>query len=345
MNLRALFVLLLLLPTLIEGAVQWSKNAPGGFSATADFSTNELSVQDLLTVTLQLNYPDSYHTNLDQLQKNLLRHTALHAAPFTLFGNPSNQHEETSDHTIKQTVVFTLQPQLPGISSLTFYDIQFLPNTPKDKPVVIISDFIEVEIAKPEAMPSLKPWPLLTLSPALPIEINDNNLKSLQKTQELQKQRNLTLMQQSSLPWFEIALALLVIILIIVMKYAPAKEKKPEETPSQRMERLRQESFTKIESLHQQKLLEKHQYAPFYMGVAETVRHYMDEKYRLSLTTKTTPEILQQMQEIHDPDLKQRLEQFFLRADGIKFAQEPPTLADCQAAEQTAKDTLKGEEW
>lgn len=342
-----LFLMLLLMPILLEGSSKWSQSAEGGFSASAEFSNEELSVEDLLKVKLLLTYPDTYHVDVEQLQENLLRHSPLYAAPFRVLEPVSNHQVSSSDHSIEQTLIFTLQPELPGTFSLTFYDIQFIPDVLQEKPVEIISDIVEVKIDQPsaEGVQFIKPRPLLTLSPALPIQISEANQRNILESKERQQaaeRYNHEIMQQSSIPWLEILLVFLVSALLIAMRYAPTLAKKPEETPYERITRLHKESLEKLDGLHQQKLLDQHLYIPFYVGVADTVREYVDEKYRLNIAARTTQEFVQQIEAtpIVDPEIQQPLEQFFLHADRVKFSQEPPTLAECKAAEQIARKAL-----
>lgn len=344
---RKIILIIIALPILLEGTVNWTQNGPEGFSVNAEFSSNELSVEDLLKVTLTLNYPDSYQIDSNQLQSNLLHHTPLIPAPFSLVDNHQERH---LDHLVKETFFYTLQPQLPGSFSLTFYAIQFVPKSSQDKPVEIISDIVTVNVAKPsaESLEPIKPLPLLTFSPVLPIEISDENKKNILENSERQQAAehyNQQIMKQSTLPWLEILLAFLVVALLLAIRYAPSRAKKPKETAAQRINRLHKESMQKLDALHQQKLLDQHRYIPFYVGVAETMRTYVDEKYHLNTVSSTTQEFVKEIEThpILDPETQKRLQQLFLQADRVKFSREAPTLEECKAAEQTAKKALNAE--
>lgn len=340
---QSLVMLLLIFPILVEGVLSWSQKQEGGFEATAQFSAESVSIGDSLKIQLQLVYPDSYHVESEQLKMQLLQHSSLYAAPFAV-SESFNDKKEKEGHTVKQTLEFTLIPQLPGIFPLTFYNIQFLPNSPQDIPKELLSEIVDIEISKPEAIQFPSPMPLLTLSPALPIEVDEENRKGILESSEIEEkasQYNLEVMQHSSLPWLGIFLVLAIALLIAFMKFAPIKKAIPEETAAQRMVRLQQESLNKLTALHEKKLLDQHLYSPYYMEVAATVSHYVAEKYRLQLSTKTTPELLQQIHAVIEPVNQDRVKEFFLTAERVKFAKEAPSLAECKAAEKTALDIMK----
>lgn len=191
----------------------------------------------------------------------------------------------------------------------------------------------------------VKARPLLTFSPHLPIEISqENRQKILEGNIQMQQTLayNQEVLRQSTFPWLELAVAFLIAAFVLAMKYATTQAKQPEETAAQRIARVRQQSLNTLEELHQQQILDQGQYVLFYETVANTVRHYVDEKYQLHVESRTTQEFLQKMEasEVFSQDEQMRFKQLFLNADLVKFAKQPPSLAECQTAEQTARDAL-----
>lgn len=191
----------------------------------------------------------------------------------------------------------------------------------------------------------VKARPLLTFSPRLPIEISQENRQKILEA-NIQMQQTLSynqeVLRQSTFPWLELAVAFSIAAFALAMKYASTKVRQPEETTAQRIARVRQQSLNTLEELHQQQLLDKGEYVLFYETVANTVRHYVDEKYQLHVGSRTTQEFLHKMEasKIFDQEAQMRFKQLFLNADLVKFAKQPPSLAACQAAEQTARNAL-----
>lgn len=236
---------------------------------------------------------------------------------------------------------------------LTFIHFFFLGNfihatnePSQNKSKELISDPAAIPVSTTTEPSTVAARPLLTFSPRLPIEINQENRQNILDSHEQAQEAlvyNQEVLEQSQIPWVKLAATFSVGVFLLAMRYGPTQAKKPEETLSQRIARVRQQSLKTLDALHQQKILAQGHYISFYEAVSDTVRNYVDEKYQLHIASHTTQEFLQRIENppIFDQEMQTRLKQLFLNAELVKFAKLPPSLDECKAAELIARETLE----
>lgn len=173
-HLHNLFLLLLFFSfSSLYSVSVWRQNLEE-LSAEIELSELKVNILDTLVVTLNLTYPKDYHINSEQLTNQLLRKAPLSSPSFILTSPVSDTFQETSKELVMRKLVFALDPQLPGIHPLTFFNIQFLPNDTTKEVVEIISDIIDVNVYQVAVInvELPKPFPPLPFSPEIPIELH-----------------------------------------------------------------------------------------------------------------------------------------------------------------------------
>jgi hypothetical protein len=210
----------------------------------------------------------------------------------------------------------------------------------------LISDPADVSSSVIKESPQVTVRPLLTFSPNLPIEISPENRQNILENNAQEQKAlvyNQEILEQSRIPWIELFAAFLVGSFLLALRYGNTKAKEPEETPHQRVARVRQESLETLDALQQQKSLPQGHYILFYETVSDTIRHYVDEKYQLHTASRTIQEFLQRIESppVFDQDMQTLLRQLFLKAELVKFAKLPPSLEECKSAELIAREALR----
>lgn len=144
--------------------IVWKKQA-SDFEVEVRISQKTLPVDQPLTVTVSLSYPDDYEPDIATLRYNLLKNNTFMAAPFIF----------TKDKVVtagnNQTITFTLDPQVPGNYPLTFYQFSFL--SPTKESVSIPSEIFTVEFTPSTQTQAfaLIPAPLMSLDNLMPVDI------------------------------------------------------------------------------------------------------------------------------------------------------------------------------
>ncbi len=100
----------------------------------------------------------------------------------------------------------------------------------------------------------------------------------------------------------------------------------------------------KKEALHQLKLLsnknlpEKGFFDEFYVDLTTPVRAYLERRYNIPVSSRTTPEFLAEAAQ--DPAfpsaLREQLKLFLDQADQVKFGRYRPTVVECETAQKLA---------
>jgi hypothetical protein len=82
----------------------------------------------------------------------------------------------------------------------------------------------------------------------------------------------------------------------------------------------------------------------FYSDLADLLRQYIERRYALPAPTRTTREFLGELQENTALDEQQRalLDRFLRQCDLVKFANEAPSAADCNAAIELVERFVDG---
>lgn len=337
---RIWLTIVLSIPMMLQGVVEWHVTEPGGFSVTVSIPKPEIDLTDHLQINLTLNFPENYSVDHEALKANLLTHMPVKTAPFALLSADSDSHKN-SDGSVSEKIQFKLQPVLAGDFHLSFFEIFFHPkNGTTSKQVQLISNLMNVKVSLPAIDPTPPPISrrvLLSLSPTLPIEMNDENRRRLLEDEALiaaESQRNQVIAAEESFPWLELVLMLLVGVFLFIAWRVPYVSLMPAETAGQRAVRARAEALQKLEEI------QKKQPSPeqYYVELTDAVRKYLEERYQVQAPTSTTQEFLKDMKNypLFSTDTRTELAQFLVNADNVKFAKYQPSLQERDLAQQSA---------
>lgn len=312
---KKLLLLLFFIPTLSFGA---------DFSAKATLSRTTLPLDKTMTITLDLTYPEGWSVDANALEANLLDHSLLSPAPFLL------QSRETDG----QTLIFTLEPQLTGKHPLTFRDVTFTKEG--EKPVTLISTIFEVTITPASPSGELL-LPQLPLTPNPSAELNFSNRQALIKNQSKQPEHNVEIFTQRTLPWEQLALAVVFIGVVVFALLFLRKEISPEELQRRRRQRAKKRAKASL------KALQTEAPGPYTTKAANTVRRYFEERFGIHAPQQTTPEFLKTIagSSLFSKKTEQKLAQFLQEADRMKFSAQNIDPEACEKAKKAALDLIK----
>lgn len=330
------FVFIVLFPLSLFGELSWRDNTPQGVSVEVVVPQEQITPGSTATVQVVLQYPESYHVNLDDLKSHLLQHSVLQAAPFTLVSANTKQ-EKLPDGKVQQNFTFVLQPQFSGHFPLSFRTISFLSDSEKQIDVVTDVLFIDVQPFHIGTAAETEIGPLMALLPWIPIEISHENRKLAYEPAATIAQRDQKVFQQKAFPWLEIALGLLATF-FLWWAFTKHEQPKPPLTAEQRAKKAQQRALQTIDQLQSKEGNRE----KFYVDLSQVVRSFVEEKYQLHATSQTTPEFLEEIKQslLFSQDEKQTFERFMLKADSVKFALHQPTEQECEESLHAARDVV-----
>lgn len=332
----------------IYGEMSW-KGSHDNFSVNITISATDIKIQEELKIVLDFSFPEDFHVDIVALQKVLLRNSALMPMPFTL---KSKQVEEPfrrqESRQNRQKVIFILDPQIAGKHALTFFNISFLPNEDvKKKKVDILSGIFEIKVSLPSVSPSFKgiASPLMTFSNRLPIEISHKNTQEFIDNPSLlnkESKINKEIFQGKAIPWMQMLSLILFGILFWVAKKGSPINAKKEIDKSEIIKTASQKAFDSLDALRQRNLPEQRQFDQFYVNLTNILRNYIEERYQLNVTHTTTEEFLQQfsLNPAFSLNTRQKLSNFLIVADRVKFGLYNPSVQECEMAFNSAKEFI-----
>jgi len=131
-------------------------------------------------------------------------------------------------------------------------------------------------------------------------------------------------------------IALLILFSLIVMLIwkrlsGRVKKVKPEEEADPRPPYVR--ALELLESLKQERLLEKGRYLDYYFRISYILRYFLELNYQFNAVEMTSREIVQQIEDL-PTDEKKEINRFLAETDMVKFAKHVPYVN--RALEHTA---------
>ncbi len=309
-------------------------------------AVSEISIKDVLEVTLDFTFPDDYQVDLSTLQQNIIRSSNFYEHPFAIANMQVDPPVKNEDGSLSQHVIMKLQPLREGDVNLTFYDIPFLPKDKLQKPHKVISPIFPIHVLAFETPTHFQGRlePLLTFSKTFPLELDEKN-QSHQwgdpAAQKMEQRQNAYQMNIKQLPWIEAGSLLLMVLLFwIFLKNPPHK---PALTPEQIAQAAKAQALIDLENLKEQQLPEKGFFNEYYVQLTQPVRAYIEQKYNVIASTQTTPEFLSSMAKNSAfPDkTRQQLGQFLSQADKVKFGNYKPSMEECDHAQALAVQFIK----
>lgn len=337
-----------LIPILLFSATSWEEQAPGGFSVKASFSSETISLQDQLNIQLVVKYPSGYHLNTGALRGHLLQNDTPGDPPFELANEKILPSRIMSNGIVQQEIVYTLNPKLVGKYSLTFLGMPFNSSDPKTKPTVeIVSPIMPVTIIKPHVAPSFHPEPanLLGLAPVLPVTMSAANKKMLIDSPEIlqeEAERNQSIFAERSTPWYLLFLAFVVVISYFGLRHLFEYLLELQHTPEKMRKAAQTKALKTIDAILKENLPQQNLFDDYYVKLTDTVRHYIENTYRLNAPASTTQEFLQNISTnaVFNQNSKNLLANFLVASDLVKFGKHTPSPLECDNAAKAAKQFI-----
>lgn len=316
----------------LEGQETWEAHNPQGFTVQATVSKSEISLLDNVEITLQLSYPETYHPDFNAIRLHLLQHVGLFEAPFSLDSEQISPSEKDKDGFLKQKADFVLSPQYTGTHELSFFDIPFETQDAKEgKKVLLISNIMTVNVKNPENPPEIQNYepPLLSLSPALPVDISPSNRMDLilnAAQAKAEAARNEQVFNEKSIPWLGmLALAAAFLFLVISIK---SKGMMPEGKRSLKAIDPKKKALNDLNALQKQEDLSSD---AFYATLTHILHEFLENYYHVKANTRTTEEFLHDMSvhPIFKPAEQSFLQDILVKADQVKFGHLPSSSREC----------------
>ncbi len=334
------WIFFLQLSATLSAEVSWAVNTPKGFSAKALISKNELQLPEPLIVELTLSTPAGYHADEKILLAHLLRNPRPGIAPFLLV-NKETLSAQGNLQVEKWT--YRLEPQIPGLFGITFFNIPFLSDIAGEKVVELPSELLNVKVILPEVkkgvvLPVEAP---LNLSNTFPIDMNSGLKASLhQKLLEQGAAHNLSQWEAKRFPWEAFSILTILLFCGLYFKFAPRKHPKKD-----LKEMLSTQNYLEAEEMlqdleHQPEmdpLLAK----AYIAKLSKAVRSKIEEKYNLNVLPDTTGELFAQVENVLAVNSLAQVKEFTALADQVKFASYTPTIEECRAAKSATENILK----
>ena len=114
--------------------------------------------------------------------------------------------------------------------------------------------------------------------------------------------------------------ALVFLILFLKSWLAKRKRARPALPPDA-------EALQALEGLNRAGWIEKGEFRKYYFALSDILRGYLEGRYRIPATDRTTEEIRTPLKEMTSPEWFESLISFLLRADLVKFAELVPEKA------------------
>lgn len=329
----------LAIPSLWSEEQVWTSSNSEGFEMSIIISDKKVVIPNKFTVNVSLKYPKGYSVDKEHLRNQLLRHSTLDLSPFILVSEIAKIEESSSD-SVQESIEYVLITHIAGTFPLTFMDVIFSPVDDESRdPIRLISDIFDIDVVLPESesVSLLDPKSLLPLSIALPIEISESHRKHLflePKKVEHEAQRNMELQKRSIFPWLEISVLGLLTLFYIALKYYPIERQVRIRNPEQQLEYARSKAFKAIDKLSLDDPFSKRG-----VVLADLVRKFIEEGYQLRAPRKTTQEFLRELttNPQFSVETQQKLSQFLVSADFIKFADHEPSEEEILQMEHFAR--------
>lgn len=308
----------------------YAEEIPSGFDIEISLSSKQITLHDLLQLTVTLDHPEHYAVDIPKLRANLLKQNGKEEPPFTLI-------DEEAEITPKlTTITYTLEPQRTGKFRLTLWEVIFLPKG--DRSVVqLISDLISVEVTMPpHTKESSMVSPVMQLKKELPIEIDSKNKETINNLTGL-NDWNEKVIESRSIPWDKL---LGILVFSLAFLWAKQQPKVKRLVPKKNIQEIKQDT---LQELHQISLPENRDAERFYIRLTNTVRDYFEKGYEIHAPMQTTEEFLHNLVQLTTWDQKQQdqIAVFLRNADRVKFAQHEASPEECEKAYESAKRLLK----
>jgi len=303
------------------------------FTARVEVASPRIYLDDPLDIHLNLVYPEGYHTDLNSLIEHLLRNSSFNPFPFNLRSLPTATKTATEGK-VQETLIFPLQPEIPGTHALSFFTIPLIPDESSSKPIkYLMTDLFTIEVLMPPStLNQITPMPPLDLSPQLPVQLSSKNKRKIKERHDSPSSMTdaQTSFKERTFPWEKIGTAFLGILFGLIL-WMILREKKIEPI---RLLKPVNDSGQAFKALKQSHLLENKHFSKFIEQLEAILKQHLQEQKGMSAKVLTTDEL---MRYVSSSEIKK----FFLKTDQIKFAGYTPTLEECLEAENFVRNYLR----
>lgn len=268
------------------------------------FSKKQMTIAELLTVTVSAHLPEDFELALPEFQAAL--------GDFTI-KERSNTKKELTDSGLIISKTWQVEPFLPGeysippleVSAQNSVDPKGILTISTDEVIIPVISFLD---------PKEKEQKLTDIIP--PVSIADN------KTILFIISGALLLVSGAGLLWF----------------FRRRTPQKNESTGPCHIEAL-----GAIDSLAKENLPEKGYHKEFFNRLSLILRYYIESRFSLNATEQTTEEFFANLQEtrLFNQEQKSRLHHFLSRSDLIKFAEAIPSEGEIDQSLVLCRDFIE----
>lgn len=327
-----------LLAFFLLGMVEWTSGQKGQFIVKVAYPQADILLTDEFVLSLDLTYPKDYHPDVAAIKRNLL--TSRSFDPFPFFIN--NIHEgavKTDANGVSQLhLEFAMEPILNGKHSLTFYNISFLPNERGSlKKEEIFSDVFQITVNPPKSDENFKGHPaaLLDFSIPYPVEITPENRSTFIENPEflnMLEKRNELILRNKTLPWAALACLFLAFLFFWASR-------QPSLAPKQAAAPQNKSSKDKVLKVFEGPM----DNGEDFKKLSDFVKDALIEKRVMPGKPFTSEESLKYAMEhlTVSQEEKEKIKEFFILSDQVKFAMHQPTAGDFEKALQLAKELIQ----
>lgn len=307
--------------------ITWQESAPGGFAASGEIAKEQISFDQPLSIDLSVDHPAGYSVDKNQLRRNLLRNATPFPMPFVL------TQESTESKETRTTIHYTLDPQMPGDFTLSFFDINL--SNPEGKKVTLFSPLFPIHVSPttPQEFAE-EPAPFLTLSRNIPVDLSSKNRQLLENISIKEPERNLKIQADRTFPWGLLGAACLATLAYIWFRFFRI----PSISPERQALSAREKAWSALQKIK----IEKPSSSEELYALSNTVRFYIEERYGIQAPQQTTQEFLAMMPTANLPARfpKEQLLNFLIFSDKVKFAKSEPTPEEREKAWNAAASLI-----
>jgi hypothetical protein len=211
-----------------------------------------------------------------------------------------------------------------------------------DQKTALLSDIAKIAVTSSETLPQIDDeTQLMTLSPALPIDLSPKNREQWLLAPEKKAEEssyNQKKFENRSIPWLKILLFFSVVIFSaaikkmgVIQKLRQLKAVDPLTT-----------TLKALENLQHEILLAQENVSDHYTTLTKIIRDFLEDYYHIKAKADATEELLldQTFQHTFDRDKEIILQKILLKADAIKFGCQPISSLECTEDINSIKEIL-----
>lgn len=320
----------------LHAEIVWSGKPKPGFFFAVDLPQYSTSLESKAIVKVIAEMPDGYHLDREQMRRQLMDFPGYGPAPFFLVSEEALIKEQGV-----KTIIYALDPKIPGDQAMTFGLVTFLPDDrAKAPPVKLMTGVFFLKTTQAQAAEGYNGLaaPLLPLSEQIAVGISSENREHYLENQEI---RLLSLEQKKTAIVHKVFWTAIVSLAILALALLAKRKRKP--IPSRILiKKARERAATKIQDLYYLYFPMIRQEVDFYSALADLVRSFIEEACLLRTSTMTTQEFIEQMNESSLLSLSEQeeLASFLRQADMVKFGKIKPSREECQQAFHSAREII-----